>query len=511
MTTKTTITLQLTLASGILFAAMPAVAQNAPPPSRALPVDIDRGNERLSEDDVGKNVRLPQVPAVKPAAPTTLPSDAQAAKEDVVYTPEELVNNPEQLEKLLVEAIRLNEVEGLKVLLPLYAKVDASRRDDSLIDWGNAIIAMNEGRTAEAVTLYRKLIANLPDNRMLRFQTALALYRNNELLAAKEQLQKLRSGDVSEADRKTLDEFIAAIDRRDSWSFSGSLSYIHDNNVNNVAPKGTRFRLSNGRSLESNRDQEKANGISYNLDADKKWSITDNYYASLHGSLSGSYYFHKRNYNDVTTRVAAGGGFRNNKIDLEITPFVQKRLYGRGSNGDNKLHAYSNSAGLSASNSYWINPKWRLNTNAEFSYDKYVRTYDYLDGKRISLSNTLTYTPNQKQYWFAGLDLSHKGARSASDAYDRFNTRLGWGQEWGKGVSTRLMGSYGKRYAKGVDFFNIDREDKEYNANLSVWHRGIHFFGITPRLVFSYSKIDSNNRFYSYDASKIYMDFTKTF
>ena len=73
------------------------------------------------------------------------------------------------------------------------------------------------------------------------------------------------------------------------------------------------------------------------------------------------------------------------------------------------------------------------------------------------------------------------------------------------------MGSYGKRYAKGEDFFNIDREDKEYNANLSVWHRGVHFFGITPRLVFSYSKIDSNNRFYSYDTSKVYMDFTKTF
>ena len=511
MATKTTMTLQLTLVSSILLTALSAVAQNAPPPPRALPVDIDRGNDRLSEDNVGKNARLPKLPAVKATAPTTLPSDAQAAKGDIVYTPEELVNNPEELEKLLVEAIRLNEVEGLKVLLPLYAKVDVSRRDDSLIDWGNAIIAMNDGRTAEAVTLYRKLIANLPDNRILRFQTALALYRNNELIAAKEQLQKLRSSNISEADRKTLDNFIAAIDRGDSWSFSGSLSYIHDNNVNNVAPKGTRIQLGNGRSLESSREQEKANGISYSFDADKKWSLTDNYYSSLHGSLSGTYYFNKKSYNDVTARVAAGGGFRNNKIDLEITPFVQKRLYGRGSNGDDKLHAYSNSAGLSVSNTYWMTPKWRLQTNAEFSYDKYVKLYDYLDGRRISLNNTLMYSPNQKQYWFAGLDLSHKGARSASDAYNRFSTRLGWGQEWGKGISTRLIGSFGKRYAKGEDFFNIKRRDNEYNANLALWHRNIHFFGITPRIVFSYSKIDSNNKFYSYDTSKVYLDFSRSF
>ena len=121
------------------------------------------------------------------------------------------------------------------------------------------------------------------------------------------------------------------------------------------------------------------------------------------------------------------------------------------------------------------------------------------------------FSPNQKQYWFAGLDLSHKSARSASDAYDRFSTRLGWGQEWGKGISTRLIGSFGKRYAKGEDFFNIKRRDNEYNANLALWHRNIHFFGITPRIVFSYSKIDSNNKFYSYDTSKVYLDFSRSF
>ena len=504
-------TLQLTLVSSILLTALSAIAQNAPPPPRALPVDIDRGNDRLSEDNVGKNARLPKLPAVKATAPTTLPSDAQAAKGDIVYTPEELVNNPEELEKLLVEAIRLNEVEGLKVLLPLYAKVDASRRDDSLIDWGNAIIAMNDGRTAEAVTLYRKLIANLPDNRMLRFQTALALYRNNEMIAAKEQLQKLRSSDVSEADRKALDDYIAAIDRRDQWSFNGSLSYLRDDNVNGVAPKGTRIELGNGRSFTSNRDQEKANGISYSVGADKKWSINDNFYSSLHGDLSGVYYYNNKNYNDITARVAAGGGFRNARIDVEVTPFVQTRFYGRGSNGDGNLHNYSKSAGLRVDTSYWMTPRWRWQNNVEYSYDKHIDMYNYLDGNRISMGNTVMFSPNQKQYWFAGLDLSHKSARSASDAYNRFGTRLGWGQEWGKGVSTRLMGSYGKRFAKDKDFFNIKRRDNEYNVNLALWHRNIHFLGITPRLVFSYSKIDSNNKFYSYDTSKVYLDFSRSF
>lgn len=488
--------------SALLLATLPAAAQNT-----AVP--LDRGNERLSEDNIDKRAveNAPKLPAVRPA--NTLPSDAAGPEKDIVYTPEYLKAHPEELEKLLVELIRRNETDGLKLLLPIYAEVP--NRDDSLIDWGNAIIAMNENRTGDAVRLYRKLISNLPDNRMLRFQTALALYRNNEMIAAKEQLQKLRSSDVSEADRKALDDYIAAIDRRDQWSFNGSLSYLRDDNVNGVAPKGTRIELGNGRSFTSNRDQEKANGISYSVGADKKWSINDNFYSSLHGDLSGVYYYNNKNYNDITARVAAGGGFRNARIDVEVTPFVQTRFYGRGSNGDGNLHNYSKSAGLRVDISYWMTPRWRWQNNVEYSYDKHIDMYNYLDGNRISMGNTVMFSPSQKQYWFAGLDLSHKSARSASDAYNRFGTRLGWGQEWGKGVSTRLMGSYGKRFAKDKDFFNIKRRDNEYNVNLALWHRNIHFLGITPRLVFSYSKIDSNNKFYSYDTSKVYLDFSRSF
>ncbi|MDO4642257.1 MAG: porin family protein [Cardiobacteriaceae bacterium] len=503
--------LHIALSSLLLSAATPSIAQTrTPPTTRDIPVAIDRGNERLSPDSINKTTPLPKQPTIQHPTATTLPSDAAAnSEEDIVFTPEYLMAHPDELEKLLTELIRRNEVDGLKLLLPIYAKVE--NRDDSLIDWGNAIIAMEENRTSDAVNLYRKLIAALPDNKMLRFQTALALYRNNEMTAAKEQLQKLRSADISEADRKVLDQYIAGIDLRDQWSFSGSLSYIHDNNINNVAPKGTRIDLGDGRSLVSNRDQEKANGVSYDVDVDKKWSLNDNYYTSLHGSVNGVYYFNNKNYNDVTTRVAAGGGFRNSRIDVEVTPFVQKRFYARGSSGDEKLHAYATSAGLSVNSSLWLTPRWRLQNAAEFSYDDHVKLYDYLDGKRVSLNNTVLFSPNQKQYWFAGLDLSHKDARSDSDAYNRYGTRLGWGQEWGKGISTRLTGSYGKRYAKGYDFFNIKRKDDEYNANLTLWHRNIHFFGITPRLVFSYSKIHSNNRFYIYDTSKVYLDFSKTF
>ena len=142
----------LAVTTGLLLAAT-AVAQPAPPAGRDIPVPLDRGNERLSDDNIGKAAveNAPKQPAVRPA--NTLPSDAASSNEDIVYTPEYLMEHTEELEKLLVELIRRNETAGLKLLLPIYAKVP--NRDDSLIDWGNAIIAVEENRPGDAVKIGR--------------------------------------------------------------------------------------------------------------------------------------------------------------------------------------------------------------------------------------------------------------------------------------------------------------------------------------------------------------------
>ena len=69
--------------SALMLAALPAVAQNT-----AVP--LDRGNERLSEDNIDKRAveNAPKLPAVRPA--NTLPSDAAGPEKDIVYTPEYL-------------------------------------------------------------------------------------------------------------------------------------------------------------------------------------------------------------------------------------------------------------------------------------------------------------------------------------------------------------------------------------------------------------------------------------
>ena len=55
------------------------------------------------------------------------------------------------------------------------------------------------------------------------------------------------------------------------------------------------------------------------------------------------------------------------------------------------------------------------------------------------------------------------------------------------------------------------RRDTEWNTSLSLWHRALHFGGITPRLTVAYYRNNSNDAFYEYDKLRTFIEFIKTF
>ena len=52
--------------------------------------------------------------------------------------------------------------------------------------------------------------------------------------------------------------------------------------------------------------------------------------------------------------------------------------------------------------------------------------------------------------------------------------RLGWGQEWGWGISTRISLAYARRTYKGADLFNIRQKNNEYQSACHIY--GIEIF-----------------------------------
>lgn len=487
--------------TALLTSSFPILAEDALDKVVAEHINHEPANMKPKTVEPNDNLRE--------TLPTALPTEASAEEKKIVLTPQYLQEHPEELEQMLLVLVQTSNANGLRLLLPIYQQVP--NHDESMIDWGSAIIAANEGKIADAIRLFRKINAALPEIKLLRFQMATLLFADGQYDAAESEFEKLRSENLPKQDEMIIEQYLAAIDARDNWSFNGNLSFLNDKNLNNAPAIGTTIVGENGSFASYRRPYQTGYGVNYFLSADKKWTIKDRFFTAAHLSSYGSIYFNNAPYNDLTARLGWGFGYRTNKGEVEITPFVQGRWYGGGEGGSNSLKDYAKTSGLRLDLSYRILPKWFYQGSIEYSRDQYIDDYKHQNGNTYIVSNSISYAPNQNQYWYLGWDYIRKEAKQANYAYKRSGLRGGWGQEWPKGISTRMSLGVAKKNYDGKDFFNIRQQNTEYNTKLSLWHRALYFWGITPRLVFNYNKVDSNHPFYNYHKGNVSLEFSKRF
>lgn len=468
--------------------------------------NIEKLASHNSVEDAPEIIKPDTSVSITQNLPKSLPQDTTQSKMSKEEAKVYLSKNPQLLEETLSLLIRNNDAEALKELLPLYANYP--QKDESLLDWGNAIIAMNKGDVKTAIQLYRKINAALPDIRSVRFQLAVALFQDKQYDAAKSELVKLRSNsDLSSKDVEALNQYIDFIDKQNRWNVNFNVSYLNDDNLTNAPPEGTNL---DGLYLTSK--HQSGHGVGYNLGADKKFFANNQFFTALHFNIDGSYYWDNHNFNDVTAGTGVGFGYQNSKLEVELQPKFSQRWYGLGLSGDGDLHKYSDTKGLGFMLSYWMNPQWQYQNYSEYSDTSYEEPYTINDGKFSLLSNTLMYLPNQRRYFYGGLDYLNKNAPDDDQSYDRKGLRLGWGEAWDRGISTRVSVGYAKKdYDDKSRFTQIEGKDKEYNANFSIWKRDLYLMGLTPRITWSYTKIDSNDPFNEFSKNNVNLALTKTF
>lgn len=442
-------------------------------------------------------------------SPMTATAPRVMGKEESI---EYLKNNPAEMEKVLSQLILRQDAQSLKELLPVYAKYP--QRDDSVIDWGNAIIAMKEGRIGDAIQGYRKVNAVLPNVKSLRFQLAFALYQDKQYKAAKNELEKLRSSLTAQADIDQINKYINAIDSQDKWNYDFNLNFLNDKNLTNAPVVGTS--INNG-SIVYTQPHEEGQGIGYSLGANKKWAIGDRYFASTRLGTYGKYYWDNKKFNEVYANIGAGIGYQNAMTEVELYPSFTQGWYGGGNNrktGNHDLERYSENKALNLSVNHWLNPKLLYQNFSQLGRLRYEGSTAVNNMNTGLLSNSLVYFPKQTRSFVGGLDYL-KGDNTEGhdgDSYDRWAVRLGWSEAWGRGISTRLNLGYGQRnYDAPQDFINIKRKNKEYDLGVSLWKRDFTLFKLTPRVTWNYHKVDSNSPFDEYSKNNINLEFTQTF
>ncbi|OOF71023.1 surface lipoprotein assembly modifier [Rodentibacter caecimuris] len=440
-----------------------------------------------------------------------------AISQKVTLNRQQLALQPQLVKSVLISALIKNDVETVEFLLPLYQQQEDA--DSFLLTWSNAVVNKFTGNLNQSISDYRRLIAIQPESLPIRLQLAIALYENQDNTAALDQFEKLRSESLSPPFARLISQYQHYLQQRDQWDIYGYVSYLYDPNVNNAPKQGKTYK--NWRPTQT---AEKANGTGYGLTLKKRWSLPKGFFSHTNFDLNGKYYWDNKKYNEIQSRLDVGFGYRSGAIEIELSPFVEQfwYAYGDSENASNKgtLHRYFHSLGVNQQFSYWITPNWQWQTKIEFTQYYYTQRKN-LNGKSIDLLSQFLYRPNINQYWLVGANYYRKQAQVSYNSFTREAILAAWGQEWLGGISSRLQISYANRRYHGAildkknsflpEFYFVPQKNKEYSLSLSLWHRAVHFWGITPRIIWSYQKTDSNNSFSNYDKNRIYFDFTKTF
>lgn len=464
-----------------------------------VPNDITPDTIKLETDIKQKNNKIVVLPTEKQAKKLDFANMSQTEK--IAY----LKQHPKEFEDLLSIFLYTGNPVELKVLLPPYKQV--KNHDPSVIDWGNAIIALHAGEFKKSIALYRKINAALPNIKRVRLQMAIALFQDGQYEAAQNQFEKLKSDKISTDEKMLIDGFLTAIQKKQSWSYSGGVSYVSDNNITNAPPVGTKI----GDKWTFTNERQSGKGISYYVSADKKWLADDKFFTAVEIGSNGKFYVNNKNFNDISISTAFGLGYQDLIREIEFGPTYSQRWYGGGTSGTGSLKRNSDTVGMRFKLKHWLSPKWQYRNFSQTSFSNYVEEYESNNSRSNVISNTLLYFANQNTYLYGAYTYLNKDASNDVDTYTNNSLRFGWGQSWPLGLSTLTNVGAGRKKYDNVNLFGIKEENTQYNVGASIWHRGLHFYGITPRLNFSYEKVVGNNPFNEYQKNDVDLSFSKTF
>ena len=445
-----------------------------------------------------------EIKSAEPTLPTqaVIFSENSANSEEITLT-KELISKPELTRQMLNRAIDSRQFHLLPELVRIYQQTP--NPDLILIDYANGIILASQGDYKTAIDLYRGIIAKHPNFQPVRFRLAQMLFEDRQNEAALAQFRKLQADGLPPQIANGVEQYIATIQKRSDWSFDFGINYLHESNVNNASSSPYVWVGNVPFKKTEESLPQSANGLSYHLNLAKNWNVSGSHYLHFENQFSGKSYWDNHQFDDQQNRSSLGYQYQNAQSRLAFLPYYEMRWYGN--------HRYNHGYGVRVEAEHWLTSQWQLSTAGEMGKLKHRGENQLADSTTLFGSATLLYAFNAKSYLYGGVDVLRDRTLERSLASKRYTGRIGWGQEWWGGISSRIQLSYGKReFDQAHRIFNQIRQDRELGLNVTLWHRNLHFWGITPKISYQYQRVNSNLAdLYSYKRNRVYLSFEKSF
>lgn len=419
-------------------------------------------------------------------------SDLTSTPQSTLYLQsyEELANHPLVLEHLLDTAVRQEHMALVEQLLPIYTQVG---QDKILLQYANALFARHKGDVKQAIHLLKALKTAHPTHKPMAFELAKTYVLDKRHVSAKAVFDEVKSDpNLPEAIGQQIEEY-NHYQKQQLFKTTANLHYLDEDNVNQAPTQSTygNWQLPK---------PESAHGIGYQVGVGGQKMVADQWSLGYRLATTGKYYWDNKAYNDQTTQAGLEIAYQSAYYDVGISPVIANRRFANQS--------YSKTAAVQLKHtSRAYHSPLQVMHNFGLSYVKHEQR-KHLDGMDVAFSGV--WLTNNPYGLYMGYHLNVDNAKDDSDTNTQVGVSVGVSRAFGPIVTQAALGFYHRLY-EGKDLFQIQRQDKVYTADASLYNKEWHYKGVTPKLVMSYQKTDSNHFMYKNDNKAVYLSLQKLY
>lgn len=400
-----------------------------------------------------------------------------------------------------VHLVANGDYDAARVLL---RKAVAGRPDASLhLAQLEGLILRKQGRTDEAIEVFRFILSREPNFTPARIELSRALADSGEADAALHHLQVIELGSSDPEVRRQARNYGDGVKSRRPYGFSGYVSFLPSTNVNKGSGQ-TVFRVGDMQfEIDDDSREQSGVGVGAGVGAYRTFHVDPTTTIRWSGAVDIKKYSATDEFDELAVSTNLALAKRFGRVEVQIGPTVDYRLLA--------WEPYAFRYGMFAG----ANAKLADHTRV-YAGGTYLRQ-DFLSASYRNGWTVLGYVGLQHAFsaaTSARLTLNYALEKTQRDYLDHQDVQLiaQIDKEWRGGLITGLIGGIGYHDYDG--FFpgtSTARRDDIWTAGVSVMDRDWSFNGFTPQLKYQYTRQQSNISFYDYDSHDVDVTLTKQF
>jgi tetratricopeptide (TPR) repeat protein len=376
-----------------------------------------------------------------------------------------------------------------------------------------------QGRVAEAIEIYRAILADRPQLARVRLELAHALFLAEQDESARHHFDLVRNTLTNTDVDRVVQGFVDAMDRRRRWHANAYVSLAPSTNFNqgadarSVAIDGLAF------TLDPNARKQSGVGLTLGVNAGYLLPLTERLDLVIAGGANARQYTSDV-FNDYVVSGEIGPRYRFPWGEVGLYLTGGHRWYSRD---DYQLGRAPATDGWAGADPFATMVGGRLAVDARLGpaqtvssslgcVDKRHDTFVWQDGLNCSARISVDHGLDAGSFLRVLGGVEQEDAETEHLAYQAGHVGLGLYREIAWGVTVYAEAVYTRRDYDGLYPTATEaRQDDRVDASLTLTKRDWKVFGLAPSLQYSYTVQESNVVTSTFDAHSLNVTLTRKF